>query len=102
MTGGSATPQQSGPFIDSACSVHNMWDDRSAFIEYEELQGRFVRVGDDYQLPALGKGKVQVSNVKSEVNSTIVFTDVLHVPELSKCLISVSDLDDKGCIENGT
>eukprot|EP00638_Chattonella_subsalsa_P014438 CAMPEP_0117850254 /NCGR_PEP_ID=MMETSP0949-20121206/21578_1 /TAXON_ID=44440 /ORGANISM="Chattonella subsalsa, Strain CCMP2191" /LENGTH=1052 /DNA_ID=CAMNT_0005697613 /DNA_START=193 /DNA_END=3352 /DNA_ORIENTATION=- len=85
-----------GPFIDSACSVH-MWNNKDAFVEYEPLQNRFVRVGDDFKLKAEGKGRVKVSNIASQVNPTIIFTDVLHVPALSKSLISVSALDDKGC-----
>ena len=44
-----------------------------------------------------GIGKVKVNNIESQINSTLIFTDTLHVPSLIKSLISVSALDDKGC-----
>ena len=65
--------------------------------EYFPPRNCFVRVEDDHRLKVSGIGKVQISNIKSEINSVIVLTNVLHVPPLSKCLISVSALDDKGC-----
>jgi len=92
---GDGNNSSTGPFIDSACSVH-MWNDRSNFIEYQPMHGRFITLGNDYRLPVLGKGKVLLQNVLSQINSTITLSDTLHVPELSKSLISVSALDDKG------
>ena len=74
-----------------------MWNTKDAFLDYTPLHDRFVRVGDDHRLKVAGKGKVKVSNIQSQINSSLIFTDVLHVPSLSKCLISVSALDDKGC-----
>ena len=38
-----------------------------------------------------------INLIRSDVNPAIVLTDVLFVPSLTKCLISVSALNDKGC-----
>ena len=89
-----------GPYIDSGCSVH-MWNGgKEQFSDYVPLHNKFVRVGDDRKLPVLGKGTVALTNVKSDINSTVSLTETLHVPGLKKSLISVSALDDHGCTIN--
>ena len=86
--------ESTGPFVDSACSVH-MWNDRDCFLDFTPVHGKFIRLGNDYKLPVAGKGTVLLQNVMSEINPSISLSDTLYVPKLSKCLISVSALDDK-------
>jgi hypothetical protein len=43
--------------IDSGATSH-MWNDRTAFTEFDPLQGSFIRVADDSHLFVEGRGTI--------------------------------------------
>jgi hypothetical protein len=52
-----------------------------------------VTLGDDYQYPIKGVGE---SNYKLNSGNSLKMKDVLHVPGLTKNLLSISSLEKKG------
>lgn len=75
--------------IDSGCS-HHMTGDRSKFLSLKEFDGRVVRFGNDSPYMVKGKGTISL-NGKSSVD------DVYWVEGLKNNLLSVAQLNDKGC-----
>jgi hypothetical protein len=80
-----------------------MTPDRTAFIEYITLGVRQpVTAVNGSILPGIGRGRVRIPiSVDGHVRN-IVLTDVLHVPQITGNLISITRLQDKGMVVETT
>eukprot|EP00253_Pinus_taeda_P032556 PITA_32556 len=78
--------------IDSGASFH-FTPHREWFSEYEKYDGGDVFLGDDSKARIVGRGKVKL---KLQGGWVRTLPGVLHIPALSRNLISVSKLDDAG------
>ena len=80
-------------YIDSGASSH-MTGHKRFFKDLQEGgTGIHVELGDDVRYQAQGVGTV---SFERESGKPLSFADVLYVPGLTKNLISVSTLEDKG------
>ena len=79
--------------LDSGCSYH-MSPDRDCFSTYESLDGGLVLMGNNAACKVVGKGTVRIKMYDGIVRT---LTDVRHVPDLKKNLISLGTLDSQGC-----
>ena len=80
-------------YIDSGASSH-MTGQKKFFRDLQEGgTGIHVELGDDAQYSAQGVGTV---SFQRESGKSLSFVDVLYGPALTKNLISVSTLEDKG------
>ena len=80
-------------YIDSGASSH-MTGQKRFFRDLQEGgTGIHVELGDDARYRAQGVGTV---SFERESDKTLSFADVLYVPGLTKNLILVSTLEDKG------
>jgi hypothetical protein len=78
--------------IDSSASYH-MTPHKEWFSEYEKYDGGDVFLGDDSTTKILGRGKVKLLLKDGRIRT---LPGVLHIPKLSRSLISVSKMDDVG------
>ncbi|GJV18246.1 transposable element [Tanacetum coccineum] len=78
--------------MDFACSF-NMSPNRDWFMTYEEFDGGHVFMGNDSPCKVVGIGTIRI-NMHDGVVRTL--TDVRHVPDIKKNLISLGVLDSKG------
>ncbi|GJX75491.1 transposable element [Tanacetum coccineum] len=78
--------------MDSACSFH-MSPNRDWFVTYEEFDGGNVFMGNDSPCKVVGIGTIQIRMHDGVVRT---LTDVRHVPDLKKNLISLGVFDSKG------
>jgi hypothetical protein len=78
--------------IDSGASYH-MTPHREWFSEYEKYDGGDVFLGDDSTAKIMGCGRVKLLLKDGRIRT---LPGVLHIPKLSRSLISVSKLDDAG------
>ncbi|KAK2983980.1 hypothetical protein RJ640_027305 [Escallonia rubra] len=79
-------------YVDSGASIH-CTPHRDCFSDYVHGDYEHVTVGNGYRCNIVGKGKVKI---KLSNGGTLILTDVRHIPELQKNLISVSGLDREG------
>jgi len=80
--------------LDSGCSFH-MCPHKEWLDDYEEKAGGNVLMGNDAPCKTIGIGSVKIK-MHDDVVRTL--TNVRHVPDLKKNLISVGALDAKGFI----
>eukprot|EP00253_Pinus_taeda_P018548 PITA_18548 len=78
--------------IDSGASFHFI-PHREWFYEYEKYDGGDVFLGNDSKARIVGHGKVKL---KLQCGRVRTLPSVLHIPVLSRNLISVGMLDDAG------
>jgi hypothetical protein len=78
--------------IDSGVSYH-MTPHREWFYEYEKYDGGDVFLGDDSTTKTLGRGRVKLLLKDGRIRT---LPRVLHMPKLSRSLISISKMDDAG------
>jgi hypothetical protein len=79
--------------LDSGASFH-ICINRDWFITYNSIKsGGSVRMGDDRPCEIVGIGSVQIKMHDGIVRT---LTDVRHIPDMTKNLISLSTLDGKG------
>nr|GEX76888.1 retrovirus-related Pol polyprotein from transposon TNT 1-94 [Tanacetum cinerariifolium] len=78
--------------MDSGCSFH-MIPSRDWFMTYEEFNGEHAFMGNDSPCNVVGIGTIQIK-MHDRVVTTL--TNVRHVPDLKKNLISLGLLDLKG------
>ena len=78
--------------LDSAASFH-ICINRDWFITYDSVQDGSVRMCDDSSHQIIGTGSVQIIMHDGIIRT---LTDVRHIPDMSKNLISLSTLDGKG------
>ena len=80
-------------YIDTGASSH-MTGQKRLFRDLQERGTRIhVELGDDAQYQAQGVGTV---SFQRQSGKPLSFVDVLYVPGLTKNLISVSTLEEKG------
>ncbi|GKV31446.1 hypothetical protein SLEP1_g40131 [Rubroshorea leprosula] len=92
VSGDKSVHQATGLVIrDSGCSFH-VCPQRDWFKIYKPATGMVV-LGDDTTLPIIGIGNIQIKMYNGMVRTF----DVHHVPGLKENLISMSELDSKGC-----
>ena len=71
-----------------------MCDSRAKFTEYHEVNdGTQVTVANNGKASVVGFGTVLLNFTSCK---TITLTNVLHVPTISKCLVSYNKLDENG------
>jgi len=78
--------------IDSGASFH-FTPHREWFYEYEKYDRGDIFLGDDRKAIIVGYGKVKLKLQGGRVRTLL---GVLHIPALSRNMISVSKLDDEG------
>ena len=78
--------------LDSACSYH-MTPKKDWFDTYKPYNGGMVQMGNDATCPVIGIGTVKIKMFDGVVR---VLSNVRHVPDLRKNLISLGVLDDLG------
>lgn len=79
--------------LDSGCSYH-MCPERSWFHTYEEFDGGAVLMGNDATVKTVGIGNIKVKMFDGKVRT---LTNVRHVPDLKKNLVSLGALTANGC-----
>jgi len=84
---------KSGWFFDTGATAH-VCDSRAKFTEYHEVNdGTQVTVANNGKASVVGFGTVLLNFTSCK---TITLTNVLHVPTISKCLVSYNKLDENG------
>lgn len=78
--------------LDSVCTFH-MCPNRDWFATYEPVEGGTVLMGDNSSCKVAGIGSIQIKMFDGIVRT---LTDVRHIPDLKRNLISLSTLDGKG------
>nr|CAJ86192.1 H0306F03.15 [Oryza sativa] len=78
--------------LDTACTYH-MCPNRDWFATYEVVQGGTVLMGDDTPCEVAGIGTVQIKMFDGCIRT---LSDVRHIPNLKRSLISLCTLDCKG------
>ena len=79
--------------IDSGCSYH-MCPNRDWFTTYQIIEGGVVLMGNNMSCKVIGIGTVKIKMHDGVVRT---LTEVRHIPELKKNLISLGTLDSQGC-----
>ncbi|KAL5766903.1 hypothetical protein ACOSP7_017520 [Xanthoceras sorbifolium] len=75
--------------LDTACSFH-MCPNRDYFSTYKSVQGGVVLMGNNHACKIAGMGTVKIKMHDGVIRT---LTDVRHIPELKRNLISLSTLD---------
>ncbi|GFQ02696.1 retrovirus-related pol polyprotein from transposon tnt 1-94 [Phtheirospermum japonicum] len=79
-------------YIDTGASFH-MTPHRQWFFEYEQYDGGDVMLGDDTAIKITGRGRV---NLRMKDDTIKTFLNVMHIPSMSKNLLSVGTMADSG------
>ena len=79
--------------MDTGCSYH-MCPNRDWFSTYESIDGGIVLMGNNAQCKTVGIGTIRIRMHDGIVRT---LSDVRHVPDLKKNLISLGTLDSNGC-----
>ncbi|KAK3006364.1 hypothetical protein RJ639_016617 [Escallonia herrerae] len=82
-----------GWILDTGCSYHT-WPNRDWFATYRSFNGGKVLMGNDVTCKVVGISSIQI-RMHDGIMRTL--TDVKHVPELRKNLISLGTLDSNSC-----
>ncbi|KAL5858125.1 hypothetical protein ACOSQ3_005583 [Xanthoceras sorbifolium] len=78
--------------LDTACSFH-MCPNRDYFSTYKSVQGGVVLMGNNHACKIAGMGTVKIKMHDGVIRT---LTDVRHIPDLKRNLISLSTLDSNG------
>lgn len=79
-------------FVDTCASYH-MIAYRHWFCEYEEYNSGDVMLGDDLTIQIIGRDKVKLRMSNGTIKT---LSDVMHIPSMSKNLLSVGIMADSG------
>lgn len=79
--------------LDSGCSYH-MCPNRKWFTTYENIDGGNVLMGNDHTCKTVGLGSIRIKMHDGIIRT---LTNVRHVPDLRKNLISLGVLESSGC-----
>ncbi|KAK2966163.1 hypothetical protein RJ640_026814 [Escallonia rubra] len=82
-----------GWILDTGCSYH-MCPNRDWFATYRSFDGGKILIGNDVACKVVGIGSIQIRMHDGIVRT---LTDVRHVPELRKKLISLGTLESNDC-----
>jgi hypothetical protein len=80
-------------WLINSCASYHMTPHREWFSKYEKYDGGDVFLGDDSTAKILGCGRVKLLLNDGRIRT---LPGVLHIPKLSRSLISVSKLSDAG------
>ena len=80
--------------LDSSCTYH-MCPIREWFLEFQELDGGIVYMGNDNSCKIAEIGSIMLSN---HDGPTRILRDVRYMPKLKKNLISLGALESKGLV----
>ncbi|KAH9684927.1 hypothetical protein KPL70_013734 [Citrus sinensis] len=80
--------------LDSRCTFH-MCPNRNYFTSYQSCDGGMILMGNNFICKVVGIGTVSLKMFDGVVRE---ITQVRHVPDLKRNLISVGMLDQMGCI----
>ena len=95
-------PQEMSWVIDSGCTRHMTYD-RESFTEYHPLDRLIqVNVANGATIDAVAEGTVSLQTIVNGSKRWVKIHNVLHVPDLSGSLISVSHLQDRGIMTRTT
>lgn len=83
-------------YLDS-CASNHFCPNKDKFEDLTEGNFGPVDVATGGSVQAKGKGSVRLTLPKEHGGSTVLFTDVLYVPDLQLNLLSVRKLESKGC-----
>ncbi|KAH9724313.1 hypothetical protein KPL70_007440 [Citrus sinensis] len=87
--------------LDSGCSFH-MCPNRNFFKNYETYDGGIVVIGNDASCRVIGRGTIKLKMLNGTIRE---LTNVRHIPDLKRNLISLGMLDKMRCViklESGT
>jgi hypothetical protein len=90
---GSVTPREDTWLINSGASKHMIGQRDILSCILEKNFSQKVTLGDDYQYPIKGVGE---SNYKLNSRNSMKMKGILYVPGLTKNLLSISALENKG------
>ncbi|GKB08823.1 hypothetical protein Tco_0837135 [Tanacetum coccineum] len=79
-------------YLDSGATIHVVGS-RNSFTTYRAVTGRQVMMANRDKVDVYGVGTVQM---KLTSGKTVTLHNVLHVPTISKSLVSVGKLDEHG------
>lgn len=79
--------------LDSGCSYH-MCPNKDWFHTYEQVDGGVVLMGNNAPCKTIGIGSIRIKMYDGIVRT---LTQVRHVPDLKKNLISLGTLEENGC-----
>ena len=79
--------------LDTGCTFH-MTPRRDLFRGFKELSSGFVKMGNDTYSLVKGIGSIKIIN---NDGTQVVLTDVRYMPNMTRNLISLGTLEDKGC-----
>ena len=83
-------------YIDSGASQH-MTNSKDSMVHYQEFSSpEIVRMGNNYEIKAYGKGNIWIEVNANGVYNPAELVDVLYVPALGKNLFSVSAVTKGG------
>ena len=86
--------------LDSGCTFH-MCPNQNWFCSYNKIEGGQVLLGNNFACHVVGIGNVKI---QLEDDTVKTLTEVRHVPDLKRNLISLGVLDESGYVcktENG-
>ncbi|KAK3010279.1 hypothetical protein RJ639_011887 [Escallonia herrerae] len=86
-------PEHGGPILDTGYSYH-MSPNRDWFATYLSFDGGKVLMGNDVTCKVIEIGSI---HIRLQYGIVRTLSDVRHVPELRKNLISLGALDSNGC-----
>ena len=79
--------------LDSGCTFH-MCPRRDWFVTYEPVDSGVVLMGNDAECKVAGIGTVQI---KTHDGTIRTLSKVRHIPDMTRCLISLGTLETNGC-----
>ena len=78
--------------VDSG-ATENMTFNREVFTKYNIVNEKYVKTADGTKLKVHGMGQVSFS----DGHRSFILQEVLHIPKLTRNLLSISNLTSKGC-----
>jgi hypothetical protein len=84
-------------FVDSGAEP-SMSPNKHWFEYYVSISPLKVRIGDDSELEAVGRGTIRIDASVNGNSVVCQIKDVLHVPRLATTLLSVSEMTRKGLV----
>ncbi|CAL1380356.1 unnamed protein product [Linum trigynum] len=79
-------------YLDTAADYH-MCPSRDCFSTYEHIDGGHVSMANGALCKIVGRGSIRMRTYDGSIRT---LNNIMHIPEITKNLISLSLLDDKG------
>jgi len=84
-------------YLDSGATSH-MASSRAWFTNYTPIEGRNIYLGDNSTIQVAGKGTVRAVHYTNHKPELVQLSEVLHVPLITKNLLSASRLAQAGLV----